>query len=138
MTDGKIQAIVSSPSEEDTEDEIEDEDGLLPKVDHTEQVTFDQTDRLRGWYEKQLGQIQQVPCKVIVKAWIKKIHPKKQGTYPYNGGKRARMLGLQKKQRGSITKPPWWPPGVSHREPDHLEKKGKSLHMLFGCTAKVA
>lgn len=52
-----------------------------------------------------------VPMKMILKAWIKVIHYKKQVTNPYKYGERS--------------KPVWWPPeGCRHMEPDHLHKSG--------------
>ncbi|KAL7424051.1 hypothetical protein Q5752_001636 [Cryptotrichosporon argae] len=60
------------------------------------------------WYLERFEALQQTACKIVVKAWIKIIEPKKQAKYPYNKGEDAR--------------PAWWPVGVKHREPDHLSK----------------
>ena len=60
--------------------------------------------------ETRFRQLQQLCCKVVAKAWIKVIEPKKQTRYPYN--------------RGEESKPEWWPGDVRHKEPDHLMKPG--------------
>lgn len=62
--------------------------------------------------ETRFRQLQQLCCKIVAKAWIKVIEPKKQTRYPYN--------------RGEESKPEWWPNDVRHKEPDHLMKPGKS------------
>ena len=54
--------------------------------------------------------LQQLACKIVAKAWIKKIQPKKQTTHPYC--------------HGFAKAPPWWPPKVTHKEPDHIKKAG--------------
>ena len=75
---------------------------------------------LRQYYEKVFQNFQQTNCRVIAKAYVKLVEPRKQVRYPYNGRKvvagKTQQFGLEE------TKPPWWPPGVSHREPDHLPK----------------
>jgi len=60
--------------------------------------------------ETRFRQLQQLCCKIVAKAWIKVIEPKKQTRYPYN--------------RGEESKPEWWPDDVRHKEPDHLMKPG--------------
>lgn len=66
---------------------------------------------LGSYYESRFTNIQQTTCKIVVKAWIKVIEPKKQVRFPYNKGEEGR--------------PNWWPEGVRHREPDHLGKTGE-------------
>ena len=67
--------------------------------------------------ETRFRQLQQLCCKIVAKAWIKVIEPKKQTRFPYN--------------RGEESKPDWWPDDVRHKEPDHLMKPGnsKQLHI---------
>jgi len=60
--------------------------------------------------ETRFRQLQQLCCKIVSKAWIKVIEPKKQTRFPYN--------------RGEESKPEWWPDDVRHKEPDHLMKPG--------------
>lgn len=67
--------------------------------DHAEVTAF---------LETRFRQLQQLVCKIVAKAWIKVIEPKKQTRYPYN--------------KGEESKPVWWPPEVRHKEPDHLMK----------------
>ena len=66
---------------------------------------------LMTWYASKFDSLQQQTCKVVVKAWIKVIEPKKQTRYPYN--------------KGNEGKPPWWPQELRHKEPDHLVKFGQ-------------
>lgn len=78
---------------------------------------------LRRYYEKAFQNLQQTNCRVVAKAYIKLVEPRKQVNYPYNGRK---IVGGRTQQLDpDETKPPWWPSGVSHREPDHLPKAGK-------------
>ncbi|KAL7270493.1 hypothetical protein RUND412_006800 [Rhizina undulata] len=60
------------------------------------------------FFNTRFRQMQQLVCKVVAKAWIKVIEPKKQSNFPYN--------------RGDESKPSWWPPNARHKEPDHLMK----------------
>lgn len=78
---------------------------------------------LRQYYEKVFQNLQQTNCRVIAKAYIKLVEPRKQAQYPYNG--RRTVAGRTQQFSPEETKPPWWPPGVSHREPDHLPKAGE-------------
>jgi hypothetical protein len=65
---------------------------------------------VKTFLETRFRQLQQLCCKIVAKAWIKVIEPKKQTRYPYN--------------RGEESKPEWWPDDVRHKEPDHLMKPG--------------
>ncbi|KAK4218018.1 hypothetical protein QBC37DRAFT_26932 [Rhypophila decipiens] len=66
------------------------------------------------FYLQRFRSVQQNACKLIAKAWIKAVAPKKQSTYPYTGSQI----------------PDWWPKPwgsteferVRHREPDHLKR----------------
>ncbi|OQE17728.1 hypothetical protein PENFLA_c023G10926 [Penicillium flavigenum] len=75
---------------------------------------------LRLYYEKIFQNLQQTNCRIIAKAYIKLVEPRKQVNYPYNG--RKIVEGRTQQLDPEATRPPWWPPGVSHREPDHLPK----------------
>jgi len=74
-------------------------------------------DGVAEFYATRFKNIQQTACKLIAKAWIKTLAPKKQSTHPYTG----REI------------PEWWPKPwgsapcekVRHREPDHLKKYGE-------------
>ncbi|ODA79525.1 hypothetical protein RJ55_05118 [Drechmeria coniospora] len=75
---------------------------------------------LYSFYKKQFDSCQQVACKLIAKAWVKVIEPRKQSTYPYTGNE--------------DTAPEWWPTQgkvkVRHKEPDHLSKHER-IHLLI-------
>ena len=73
-------------------------------------------DAITTFYMTRLRQMQQLMCKVVAKAWIKVIEPKKQSNYPYN--------------RGNESRPSWWPENVRHKEPDHLMKPGENYRPL--------
>lgn len=70
-----------------------------------------QPSAVEEYYTARFNALQQATCKLVVKAWIKVIEPKKQMKFPYN--------------KGEEFKPAWWPEGVKHREPDHLSKQGE-------------
>ncbi|KAJ5930231.1 hypothetical protein N7466_005724 [Penicillium verhagenii] len=86
---------------------------------------------LLRYYEKVFQNLQQTNCRVLAKAYVKLVEPRKQVNYPYNG--RKIVDGRTQQLNPEETKPPWWPLGVSHREPDHLPKAAlysPSLEML--------
>ncbi|KAJ5177664.1 uncharacterized protein N7500_000363 [Penicillium coprophilum] len=87
------------------------------------EVTIPIRDRdfLRLYYEKAFQTLQQSNCRVLAKAYIKLVEPRKQVCFPYNG--RAVVTGVIRQLDPEVAKPPWWPPGVRHREPDHLLKE---------------
>ncbi|KAF2142973.1 uncharacterized protein K452DRAFT_297488 [Aplosporella prunicola CBS 121167] len=100
-----------------------------------------------------LDQMQQLACKVILKAWIKAIEPKKQSNFPYVGSDDSKSRDKTKaaknaqakraKPREGPDKPDWWPrepqpwwgllpnqkckelERVRHKEPDHLKKEDR-------------
>lgn len=77
----------------------------------------------RRYYEKVFQNLQQTNCRIIAKVYVRVVEPRKQVQYPYNG--RKLVAGEIQQFSPEETKPPWWPTGVSHREPDHLLKTGK-------------
>lgn len=74
---------------------------------------------LWNFYDQRFKSCQQSACKLIAKAWVKAVEPKKQSTHPYTGSDEKA--------------PGWWPKPwgntkedkVRHKEPDHLYKRGK-------------
>ncbi|KAA8913687.1 hypothetical protein TRICI_003145 [Trichomonascus ciferrii] len=73
------------------------------------------TEHLRNCFET----MQQKTCREVVKTWIKVIEPGKQSRCPY--------------KHGDTLRPSWWPPGLRHKEPDHLHKPERlrlMLHLL--------
>ncbi|KAJ9293614.1 hypothetical protein DTO271G3_7693 [Paecilomyces variotii] len=84
-----------------------------------------------AYYESAFHALQQTNCRMIAKAFIKVVEPRKQAKYPYNGGKGPDG----KKGDSEKTKPAWWPTKVTHREPDHLKKPERVrllIHLLRG------
>ncbi|GFF90509.1 hypothetical protein IFM47457_08512 [Aspergillus lentulus] len=75
---------------------------------------------LRRFYQKAFESLQQINCRTIAKAYVKLVEPRKQVNYPYNG--RKLIAGISRQLDPEMTKPAWWPHGVTHREPDHLPK----------------
>ncbi|KAJ5117848.1 hypothetical protein N7476_004977 [Penicillium atrosanguineum] len=98
---------------------------------------------LRQYYEKVFQNLQQTNCRVLAKVWVKLVEPRKQFHFPYNGRKIVEGKTIQFSPKE--TQPSWWPPGVSHREPDHLPKAERiallihilcELHTSHGITAQ--
>ncbi|KAL3477500.1 hypothetical protein BJX99DRAFT_269764 [Aspergillus californicus] len=79
-----------------------------------------QTKLLRAYYEKAFDCFHQLNCRVIAKAFVKLVEPRKQVSHPYNGKKT--VAGSTQTLDPESTKPKWWPSGVKHKEPDHLIK----------------
>ncbi|PLB41005.1 DUF2841 domain-containing protein [Aspergillus candidus] len=75
---------------------------------------------LRRYYEKAFESLQQINCRILAKAYVKLVEPRKQVNFPYNG--RKIIAGSSQQFDPELTKPAWWPSGVTHREPDHLLK----------------
>lgn len=84
-------------------------------------IVIGNEEQVRNYYHNRFTVVQQTACKIIGKAFVKVIAPKKQANNPYTGG--------------DATVPDWWPkpwgPGekdkVRHTEPDHQWKKGLYL-----------
>jgi hypothetical protein len=80
-------------------------------------IRISDDEMVKSWLKAKFDEIQQNVCKHLAKTWIKVVEPRKQTIHPYKDGKE--------------TAPGWWPEEVRHKEPDHLDKKGKQheLHM---------
>ncbi|KAJ5157816.1 uncharacterized protein N7482_008916 [Penicillium canariense] len=76
--------------------------------------------QLALYYTQAFDSLHQANCRILAKAYIKLIEPGKQLNYPYNG--RKMVAGSRRQFHPQTTTPPWWPSGVTHREPDHLPK----------------
>ncbi|KAI1823048.1 hypothetical protein F4861DRAFT_350321 [Xylaria intraflava] len=83
-------------------------------------IRIGDSDAVYAFYDQRLKCCQQTACKIIAKAWVKAVAPKKQSTNPYT--------------RGDQTRPDWWPKTyckfgtnvhleMRHKEPDHLGKE---------------
>lgn len=84
-------------------------------IEEYKPLVIGDTRAVETFYQTRLRQMQQLMCKVVAKAWIKVIEPKKQSNFPYN--------------RGDESKPSWWPKNVRHKEPDHLMKPGMIIRV---------
>ncbi|KAJ5573878.1 uncharacterized protein N7459_008305 [Penicillium hispanicum] len=101
------------------------------------------TQKVLSYYEGALKHFQQLNCRMVAKAFIKFIEPRKQVRHPYNGGKPPPGSAPGTTGDPEKTKPEWWPPGVMHKEPDHLRKEFRIellLHIIrklgaYGITA---
>ncbi|KAJ5512581.1 hypothetical protein N7463_002133 [Penicillium fimorum] len=99
--------------------------------------------KVMSYYEGALKHFQQLNCRMVAKAFIKFIEPRKQVRHPYNGGKAPPGSAPGTTGDPEKTKPEWWPPGVMHKEPDHLRKEYRIellLHIIrklgaYGITA---
>jgi len=78
-----------------------------------QQLVIGDEEEVEKFYCQRFRDMQQSSCKVIGKAFVKLVEPKKQTHYPYT--------------KGEAQAPSWWPldKKVRHREPDHLLKPGK-------------
>lgn len=148
---------------EDDDDENEDWSVVGADIEPEEQqvVRFPIEDRKEviAILGRRLDQMQQLACKVILKAWIRAIEPKKQSNYPYVASDKKKKQEAEKNGMKKRTKskdgplvPPWWPSTpeewwssiphsacagleeVRHKEPDHLRKDERlvlGVHILL-------
>lgn len=89
-------------------------------------IPIEVQDSKRIWeaYTQGFKNCQQTLCKLIAKAWVKAVEPKKQTAHPYT-----------KNDEGA---PDWWPKPwgptkdekVRHKEPDHLYKRGGPFRIM--------
>ena len=105
------QQLLDQPTQPTPLDPESEPDDAPEPVQMYVQLTIGNDAAVKELYESRFQQLQQLGCKIVAKAWIKRIHPRKQTKHPYRGG-------LPKA-------PPWWPEGIKHREPDHLLKPGE-------------
>jgi hypothetical protein len=87
-------------------------------VQKTQQLMIGDSAEVEKFYACRFKDMQQSSCKVMGKAFVKLVEPKKQTHHPYT--------------KGDDKAPPWWPPTagddnvrVRHKEPDHLLKPGR-------------
>ncbi|KAH8673995.1 hypothetical protein BX600DRAFT_433592 [Xylariales sp. PMI_506] len=103
--------------------EMAEDDVPPPRVAAKRAIMVSDEKELWAFYEQRFKNCQQNACKLIAKAWIKAVEPKKQSTHPYTG----------KDEKA----PDWWPQRwgdgkddkVRHKEPDHLYKRER-LYLL--------
>ncbi|KAG4432279.1 hypothetical protein IFR05_012227 [Cadophora sp. M221] len=79
---------------------------------------------LEKFYHARFQELQTLPCKIMAKAFVRVVEPRKHSRYPYS--------------KGQINAPPWWPAlsgtnSVRHKDPDHLFKQERIqllIHIL--------
>jgi hypothetical protein len=110
-----------TPTASDPGDNIRDEDSdsASRSPEKLISLSIGDQEQCREFFLLGFQAIQQIDCRFLAKRWIKKIEPKKQVHHPYNGGKRD-------PKDPEATKPQWWPIGMTHKEPDHINKSGES------------
>ncbi|ROT40354.1 hypothetical protein SODALDRAFT_94609 [Sodiomyces alkalinus F11] len=103
---------------------INDDDGPTVTVGATKRaLRIGDSREVWDFYDQRFRNCQQTACKLIAKAWVKVVEPKKQTNHPYTGQDEKA--------------PEWWPKPwgptkdekVRHKEPDHLYKKER-VHLL--------
>ncbi|KAI9789126.1 MAG: hypothetical protein M1816_006376 [Peltula sp. TS41687] len=110
---------VKTESEPESRFDLEPTSISLPSPTVVEPLRLSDYGAVSRYYYHCFNVLQSAACKVIAKAWVKSIHPRKQTQNPYRGAAR--------------TKPAWWPANVLHKEPDHLVKSGRIallMHIL--------
>ncbi|KAK4192085.1 hypothetical protein QBC35DRAFT_485593 [Podospora australis] len=102
------------------EDDSDDEPAPISTVRTPLQIG--DSDAVWNFYKRSFEAVQQLACKIIAKAFIKTIAPRKQTKHPYTSGE--------------VKKPDWWPRDrtekgrhVEHKEPDHTSKDQR-VHLL--------
>lgn len=100
-----------------------DSDDYSPAGNETTSIRVGDSTKILNYYEGALKHFQQLNCRMVAKAFIKFIEPRKQVRHPYNGGKPPAGSAPGTTGDPEKTKPEWWPPGVMHKEPDHLRKE---------------
>ncbi|KAM0334169.1 hypothetical protein ACHAQA_001189 [Verticillium albo-atrum] len=97
-----------------------DDDSDIPSVTPgtvTKGLKIGNSEEVWDFYDQRFRNCQQTACKLIAKAWVKVVEPKKQTNHPYTGQEEKA--------------PDWWPrpwgltkdERVRHKEPDHLYKR---------------
>ncbi|KAG7797635.1 hypothetical protein KL929_002478 [Ogataea haglerorum] len=99
----------SAPKEADTSGSSADETSVIESTFKTIDIDPSNSSEVDEYLIQCFDEFQQIPCKLLAKAWIRLIEPKKQSRYPYKLGDRS--------------KPLWWPESCRHKEPDHLRKE---------------
>lgn len=96
-------------------------------VRKTQLLAIGNEKEVEEFYNVRFKDMQQCACKVMGKAFVKLVEPKKQTHYPYT--------------KGDTQAPPWWPKATSsnkvpHKEPDHLLKPG-NLDLRLCCRSPL-
>ncbi|KAG6021053.1 hypothetical protein E4U41_002632 [Claviceps citrina] len=102
---------------------VNDDEDVPMAVSSRKGIRISDAEAVWNFYEQRFKNCQQTACKLIAKAWVKAVEPKKQSTHPYTGSDEKA--------------PDWWPKPwgptkedkVRHKEPDHLYKRER-VHLL--------
>lgn len=101
------------------------DDSATVPVRKTLRLVIGDTTSVEQLYLHRFMDMQQFSCKIMAKAFVKLVEPKKQSNHPYT--------------KGNTMAPPWWPNTegenrVTHKEPDHLKKPGRlHSHDVHAC-----
>ncbi|KAJ5328744.1 hypothetical protein N7452_009134 [Penicillium brevicompactum] len=139
----KRQKRNSSISQQLSDEQSSENNDFLNGTAEMTPLRIGDTENIMAYYKSALNNFRQLNCRTIAKAFIKSIEPRKQVKHPYNGGKLPLGSGPGTTGDPEKTKPEWWPPGVMHKEPDHLKKEYRIkliIHILcklghYGITA---
>lgn len=107
------------PRGSNTRRDFDDDDTPVPVTSYKKGLKIGDAQEVWNFYDQRFRNCQQTACKLIAKAWVKAVEPKKQSNHPYTGSDEKA--------------PDWWPKPwgttrdekVRHKEPDHLYKKGE-------------
>jgi hypothetical protein len=130
----KRRAVASAESS----DEEDEEEGWPSHGNMQITLHIGNPDEVVHFLKMRFTQIQQLATKVIAKAWIKAICPKKQANFPYVDSN-PRADQSQKRRRPRHDGPPriplFWPDVdlCRHKEPDHTRKTGAFVYMSTCC-----
>jgi hypothetical protein len=126
----KRKAVASADSSDDENDDDWGNHGNMQITLH-----IANQDEVVHFLRMRFTQIQQLATKVIAKAWIKAICPKKQANFPYvDSNPRADQNQKRRRPRhdGPPRIPKFWPDIelCRHKEPDHTRKTGAFLQRM--------
>ena len=129
----------ATPRVRTAEEEDASDDEYISKGQVLEEVSIGDTRRLEDFYSHMFRQMKQVPCKIVAKAWVKVVEPRKQTKHPYNGSKKGKIYKKEMESEGyvdinsgDVCKPEWWPKeGCRHKEPDHIYRDGMYSAMIY-------
>ena len=137
---GKSKARCATKKRKDYIEEESDEDDWeqMAQTQVLPRISFRVSDgeNIEAFIYTRFMQIQQSALKVIAKAWIKAICPKKQANFPYvDSNPRHDQPRRRPRHAGPPRVPMFWPDlGVCrHREPDHLDKNGNTSYPIQAC-----
>ena len=119
----RLSSVSDTPS--DSDGESVEPDTPHNSTNHTlRELQIGDREAVQQFFHDALNDLQQINCRSVSKKLIQIIEPRKQVNHPYNG--RCKSKDRKEMEKASrSTRPSWWPPGVRHKEPDHLVKSGE-------------